>query len=197
MRREYLNGTGGLPDVPFAEDCIFYAPLSYNDLTDHISGVQGVIQSGTTLEWNSSMNMYLIKNDYLSNAQAQGGVWFDIPGFQKPFTLFARIQEVSNDYLWDYAVDVTNVSGANNYPFSKGYFSLSTLCKCVLVCYTSGTTYYYKNSSKVSTFNWTSFPIFNRIKLVTNNSGYKINHSYVSDVRIYNRTLSDSEIAQL
>lgn len=57
-RREYKSmeqGGGNLPDVPFAENLVFYAPLTEGDLTDHISG--------NTLNYNASLNPVFWDNE--------------------------------------------------------------------------------------------------------------------------------------
>ena len=67
MRREHLSSTRVLPDIPFAEDCIFYAPLTQGDLTDHISSNTLTVLSPATCTWDSSKNMYYF------NAYNMGG----------------------------------------------------------------------------------------------------------------------------
>mgnify|MGYP003408262231 FL=1 len=58
-RREYKSmeqGGGNLPDVPFAENLVFYAPLTEGDLTDHITG--NTLNYTQGLQWDSAMGMY-------------------------------------------------------------------------------------------------------------------------------------------
>lgn len=61
MRRSYLNCNQNTdkPSV-LPEGCIFYAPLSQNDMTDHVSGTTGVIGNGT-FAWDSTYQAYKIK----------------------------------------------------------------------------------------------------------------------------------------
>lgn len=59
MRREHkqLDGTQ-LP--PFAENLVFWAPLTQGDLSDHISGEVGASSSNCSAVWDSTEGMYLL-----------------------------------------------------------------------------------------------------------------------------------------
>lgn len=50
------QGGGNIQDVPFAENLVFYAPLTEGDLTDHISG--NTLNYTQGLSWDSAMSMY-------------------------------------------------------------------------------------------------------------------------------------------
>lgn len=55
MRRGHYVESGGA-----SANLIFYAPLTENDLTDHISG-EGMLFTSTTHTWNATHGMYEFK----------------------------------------------------------------------------------------------------------------------------------------
>lgn len=58
MKREEYKSEQTLLDWLKSMGCIFYAPFTYGDLTDHISGSTLVDPSGTSVVWDSTMQMY-------------------------------------------------------------------------------------------------------------------------------------------
>lgn len=100
--------TGWVVDtgVPFAEDLVFYAPLTQGDLTDHISGNSLVFTEGNVV-WDSEVGMYRFnlaeksqESYFPCNIYAEGLT-------AKPYTVFADcypVKVLDDDY------------GANNYP---------------------------------------------------------------------------------
>lgn len=107
MKRQQhgLNNTPSPGGVPFAEDLIFWAPLTEGDLTDHISGVTGEIQNGTTVTWDSSKGMYLIDTTRVSSTTWSGGLWFpNSINLTKdtPFTIYIEAEtSYSNGNGWE------------------------------------------------------------------------------------------------
>lgn len=67
MKREEYKSEQTLLDWLKSMGCIFYAPFTYGDLTDHISGSTLVDPSGTSVEWDSTMQMY----KFLKTAKSQ------------------------------------------------------------------------------------------------------------------------------
>lgn len=59
MRRQHkqLDGT---PLPPFAENLVFWAPLTQGDLSDHISGEVGASSSNCSAVWDGTEGMYLL-----------------------------------------------------------------------------------------------------------------------------------------
>ena len=60
MRREHAIIGGGAPLPPFAENLVFWAPLTEGDLTDHISGETGTTSAGASVQWDGNLGMYLL-----------------------------------------------------------------------------------------------------------------------------------------
>lgn len=72
-RRHYVE-SGGAP-----ANMIFYAPLTENDLTDHISG-ETLRTNRTSVTWNTTHNMYDIQKS------GAGSAYFQNLNLGLPFT---------------------------------------------------------------------------------------------------------------
>jgi hypothetical protein len=119
--------------VPFAENLVFYAPLTEGDLTDHISGKVGITdtQSSTgsseyyaTCSWNSNVgayDMYSIGrnkyNDYSSPLRFDNLTLYTGEGTDnianQGLTIYMEIYQTKysgNGYAFMFAVDDANVS---------------------------------------------------------------------------------------
>jgi hypothetical protein len=102
MRRDDFLKTGG-PDLPpFAENLVFWAPLTNGDLTDHISGASLLCDSRVSYLWDTNENCY--KFTMASDLQSGRGAYFN--GVTYPFgsdinsmrcTFVADIKMVSNN----------------------------------------------------------------------------------------------------
>lgn len=216
MRRE--NNEKELPNVPFAENLVFYAPLTQGDLTDHISGVSPVQQSDTSISWDSSKGMYLLESNPGRRDYYVSPLYYDID---------VPITDIGNITM---CIDVINVYMGNQYcphicipswsDCGKSYTSAWTreilynstvgvLYRYVVLANfnydnNQGYIYFYKNGQYSHSRNcneWTGSnkkPLYNRntvaITMANDTDSFKI---YAKNARIYNRRMTASEIAQL
>ena len=207
MRRQHNNVSstppGPTPGIPFAEDLIFYAPLTEGDLTDHISGVTGT-NNGGNITWNSTKQMYFIQSAATGGASFPGGLKFvGTENINGPFTMYAQVETTYAGYngsAYGCYVTVLNsskyvylatyeVNGLNNdLTVGKVAYSFDFNTNPNSKLYLNGTLTYSKNSGA------TNSAIFNEVHVGgLGNNNYSLDF-YVKDVRIYKRALSASEI---
>lgn len=207
--------------IPFAEDLVFYAPLTQGDLTDHISGVTGTSGSGVSIVWDSSKEMYLlsVNSTYYNGALVWRGLTLydtnDIV-YEKGITITALIQfsaQTGNNYSAFYACDdlsTTYYTGSErpdsfNVYTCKARYGSNDISSSVHRLTTTwnkanGIKWYIDNTVAGSNSNWSNKTTqrhpdsFSLCQLHSNNTRLVL---YISDVRIYNRILSASEVAQL
>lgn len=203
------GGGGELPDVPFAEDLLFYAPLTQGDLTDHISGVSPIQDANTTITWDSSKQMYLLNSKpgrssyYVSPLRYVGVSVINV--HQSPLTLFAQVvcSKNGNNYCamvitpdWRTAGKGKSIYYMGETRFGGKDTSLRKYCG---VWNGSGNVKFYKNGSQTNSISWGSSTKWTgsscvAICMANDCSEYEI---YAKDVRIYGRALSAAEVAQL
>ena len=215
MRRdEIIKGI----DVPFAEYLVFYAPLTEGDLTDHISGTEASINPNATVQWDAASQMlHLYTANAVSSPSYEKSIWWEnlakLMSFPDGVTLYAEMEEVNGECSGNsYSAIVatpTVKSGPSpyymcNYRYTykggsgNGYIERLSHAKYSAVFGTNGTVDFYKDSVlKGGVTNW-STPVndgsVSVCQLNSNNYKYGIK---IRDVRIYNRQLSVSELAQL
>lgn len=112
MRRSYQRNESGGEVIP--DGCIFYAPLAYGDLQDHVSGVVGTIGNGQ-FAWNDSMQAYMIK----TTTGGQKCLKFNIPNRfnlspSYNYTYFAEIYVESFTGTCDFLSLGSGTSDRNN-----------------------------------------------------------------------------------
>jgi hypothetical protein len=221
MKREQTNVTsGGGGGVPFSGNLIFHAPLTQGDWTDHISGVTPVLGTGSCT-WDSTYNAY--RFTCIESLTAQKCLIYDIPAgidFKQSenynFSIYAKIRVVSQAATTDYFT----LGVANSYSdpdvFTLGEthrFNAPSLSGAFYdLCMTRDTrdVVFYVNKSVSRTSYWEAngnFSTFNVAKAVANETNKRCcigtvlyNYTfdtYIKDVRIYDRVLSASEVAQL
>ena len=213
-RRHYFQSGAPLPDVPFAKNLVFYAPLTEGDLTDHVSGVAATVASTATVQWDSAKGMYHIytgvggSSSYLKTIS-----WDNLPNltsFPNGITLYLECEEVSgecsgNSYAGTMSVasmssSTQDVAYICNYRYTNvtGFYTLVPHAKLAYTLTSSGSCIWYKDGVSVRTASGWTNRIFNGsisvCQLHRNNTKYGI---YAKDVRVYNRVLSASEVAQL
>ena len=158
MRREHV--LDNISNIPFAEDLVFYAPLTEGDLTDHVNNLQGKVKTTASITWDSSVGMYLIdspQKNYLN-----GGIYWELP---QPMM--------------------------NPTPFE------ADLCMVVKTVDNNPSIFFYRDGVLKKAEHWTSTVGWNQVIVGTGSNGSTNTKMYVKDVRIYNRVLSVSEVAQL
>lgn len=217
MRREHTSSSI-MPDVPFAEDLVFYAPLTEGDLTDHVSGETLIYPSGS-VNWDSTEQMYLFNKGLKSDEIYFPVNIYNAGVIQQPYTIFADCKAETYAYY--------------NYPpyVVIGGYSDTTSWRPSLACSNneSSTTRglrkkrlevfqnvnpyrsrYYIDETGVYNFctestsssiqdpaNWTSV-MKSRVALNPTRDGNDIGYRvYLKDIRIYNRAFTTSEITLL
>lgn len=215
-RREYKSmeqGGGNLPDVPFAENLVFYAPLTEGDLTDHISGTVPTQSQDSYCEWDETIGMYKLRA-YSSNngADFPSALKWSIPSMNltqgQALTLVIDVQEIyvyGNYYAPMISVPSMSSQGGA-YICNTRYINkqlLSTLHRyCVSCSAFNGSNFtlkFYQDGVLKQSGTWAQNYSYNKntvsvCQLHTNNREYQI---YAKNVRVYNRELSASEVAQL
>lgn len=110
MRRETFEKGGG--GIPFAENLVFYAPLTKGDLTDHVSGNNAELctdtsnNAQTSIVWDYNYNMYRLftKGDNYAYNYPFALRW-NVPNLfdtDKSYTIAVKmqvLQETSNGYF--------------------------------------------------------------------------------------------------
>lgn len=220
-RKEHIiSKTEPLP--PFSENLVFYAPLSSeHGFKDLISGTVGTVASTGYAQWDSTKEMYHLRVQGGSSSYAKGLCWdVNIPlnSTYNEFTLYCFIDEIDSE-LNGNGYAAMFYAGYSNTPFSGpgwGYIcnahstnrgNWQTKIHNGKVCATFSNTggsssqvgriYNYLNGVQKRTANWTcptSLSFVEACGLNGNNSKYGC---YIKDLRIYNRVLSASEVAQL
>ncbi len=208
--------------VPFAENLVFYAPLTEGDLTDHISGKSPSTDSGCCVTWNSTYNMYELycsSGNYMAALRWVGLSLYDAGHniSTDGLTVTARMKFVSqsgNNYSAFYSCDsLKDTFGQykNNMAYlyncnarydTSGLGSDINRLTTTLTRSGSGNLKFYKNSTLAKSMDWAAGNIsatrapdtLSLCEMHTNNTNMTI---LISDVRVYNRVLSASEVAQL
>ena len=223
MKRQHYGikniGPVPIPDhVPFKEDLIFYAPLNQNDLRDYVTGITGVLKTGSTMTWDSSKCMYYITTTGLGGDDSISGVVGGL--YFKNITAHA----VSNITMYVYAekVEASRGNGYNNVLMygndtnsrprtfiaearitgDAGGSSSTTHSSvfsgaCALAQNTTNN-YFYLNGTQTYTSGYS--PISgncNSVNLASNPGDCSYCAYYIKDVRIYGRYMSAAEVAQL
>ncbi len=217
-RRRLLDING----IPFADDLIFYAPLTQGDTTDHISGQDIHVRHAGTLTWDNTEGAYKFDGSaaefysqfYWSNLS----LGIDVTSANTvEYTMFAKVKIVSANtdiYYCRFLPSAGRTDGSGRHvgsPLYQGstfYFS----------SYSTGIWYEFTSSIK----NNSSNNYINKSIVRTTNAGYQVSGLpasdmnkyvsifpcynvsgansgvvYVRDVRFYNRALTAAEIAQL
>lgn len=208
MRREHKNIE---EVVPFSESLVFYAPLAQGDLSDHISGVIPTSDTDCGYLWNQSVNMYeLYSNKTWGGALIYEGLNMGLQDNQD-ITLAIDVSEISfsgNRYAsmigcprWNSTVTSDGTMYICHYRYNTSYTPMTDLNRYVMTFTSTGIAKWYRNGSLVLTSpNWhkrTRLFSFNQVTLCLNpNNCYKY-RIYAKNARVYNRALSDSEVAIL
>lgn len=219
MPRRDLFKTRALPDVPFAENLVFYAPLTEGDLTDHVSGVSPVRGTGIC-EWDASNNAYRLKVQNVTTDATC--LIYNLPqlNFAAPYnwTAFTEVYVISRDITADLLSighpPYNNQDGVSVFSLHEihrfSMFTLGSWCKLVSQrngaeanFYTNGTL----DRQTVGTGTQPTYVSFMVENAISGNYANRINlgalfynHTFdilLRDVRLYNRALTSQEIAML
>lgn len=221
MRKEHLNTIS--EDIPFVENLIFHTPLTEGDLTDHVSGVSPTPGTGGCT-WDSAYDAYRIfttaEYQHCLIYNIPDGIDFK-SSENYNFSIYAKVLIVNHGGTVDFAM---LGAGAMNGNDAVGVFSIGethrfntspnspvSLGAWHELCMTRGSRdvlfYVDKSLVKSSFWNDTYYAVFNIAKAVEVGANKYISvgsvpfnytfNAYIKDVRIYDRVLSVSEVAQL
>lgn len=179
MKREHIKNGGSIqPTIPFAENLVFYAPLTQGDLTDHISGSELQVKEYTgatgTISFDQDKQMYYFFHNYVKGYCFTKYKWTGlsmglVPNNPSSSNLhctifFKYIDEtfpiVNNKSYSRFNPSLFYVEGLNNYVYAGSidektsfisYFD-HTLKDCALVV-NGTTTYFYIDHVLVATKN--------------------------------------------
>lgn len=213
MRRQVFEKGGG--GIPFEENLIFYAPLTENDLTDHISG-ETLRTLSTTFVWNSTHEMYEFNKSYT------GGAFFQDIDLSLPFTS-NDFSDVECTCVFDFVL--TNSADrkyANLVGLAKGFYTSSAshrfpyiwvqhigttisantkyriawvLKNSTFSYYVNGQSVLFNYTNKHDNFDYTECN--NYVSFCTGNWSGNDGGGCFGNIRIYDRALTAQEVAQL
>lgn len=211
MRRDYKLIKR--EDIPFAENLVFWAPLTEGDLTDHISNITPITQGSAT--WDANKEMYLLdstqNNRWKAALQYTKSGGFDI-NCTDGHTMCATMELVSSTWNYNAFFSCSSVYVRNNnWSSTKQCFAyVNEVVSGVtadgtehLVCFTAkvGEWKFYVDGSLVSTgTGYTAAQQVNpptQVDVCASNTNSNRIVEWVKDVRVYNRILTASEVAQL
>lgn len=220
MPRRDLFKTRALPDVPFAENLVFYAPLTQGDLTDHVSGISPVTDSHCYVAWDWEEGAYLLKIE----ADGNNGrypyrlaclKWTNFGmglSHGNAVTVCCDVREISiagNGYSAMISTPELNCKDNPSTAYncharyaSSSSQSISSWHRYVGVFYSSDNNrqvYWFKDGIYTKQYNWNAdldveYDSVADCQLHLNNSSYEI---YARNALVYNRALTSQEIAML
>ena len=221
MPRRELFKTRALPDVPFAENLVFYAPLTEGDLTDHISGTSPTTgAAGTSVTWNTGKGMYLFAFDETASVWTGAAAVYNNPavlsniqalcGDEQPCALVIQceiIAQYGNRYgeftaCYDSQSHRSRLDlcsqRLNGYAENDSYVIYPTGFNKLAIVYEAGKRRSYVNGTLGKEMDWVQGTlnldgVYIALKLSNN---YRL-QCYVKDIRIYNRSFTAQEVAQL
>lgn len=214
MRRNY-KGKEQQPQPlpPFAENLVFWAPLTEGDLTDHISGKTPITDNLCSVSWDTSKEMYMLTASGSSSSR-YGALKYSglnmglADGQDITFVLdFEEFSGSGNGYNLMFGVPATTeqiptIAYMNHYRYTSQANYNNVIGYGRYACVYSGTTcQFYKNGVLINTAtaaSWSGIKFTANTasicQLNTNNTRYTM---FGKNARIYNRALSASEVAQL
>jgi len=209
-KREHIN----LESLPGG--CIFYAPLTQNDLTEHVSGANLIMSNGI-MTWDGQQDSYAFKLNVSSNGVCVAYWNADFSdkinlNVSQEYTIFAKCMADGSSLNFPFLVGLGNYNQNNSY---KPHINVNT-SNCInmwkntaFIRYSNNSLYYidrntyeYNNSSHMSNpANWNNSNLcakrvcllFRRFSEDTSNTIT----SYIKDVMIFNRALTAAEVAEL
>jgi len=213
MRRQHghVNDSGGgdTSNVPFSENLVFYAPLTQDDLTDHISGNSPTMMSNCSKSWDSSKEMWR-----LTSNPGRRGYYVSPLRYQN-----LNIPQVSASSKMTLVIDVAGINAGNNYcamlitpewgTIGKSYYhfylaetrfgGIDTGTHRYVGVWDSGKVTWYKDGVRKGSQSWGPTSVYTgagcvAVCMANDTSKYEI---YAKNARIYNRAFTASEVAQL
>lgn len=208
-RREYSKqqGGGNLPDVPFAENLVFYAPLTEGDLTEHISGQEMTITGDGGIDYDIAEDAYLITLPAATTpSKAVLTVGNLSLGLDNQLTTVYSYRELGSSNFRPAYFSIENIT-QDKYPYALPFVFggargsanqwktfVQVWTNPFMRTYKNGSVYNEQNISTTITDSCNSGISIGRVASVI---GSHQGSYYLRDLRIYNRALTAEEIAQL
>lgn len=189
--------------------CVFYAPLTYNDLTDHVSGVTPSLTTTTSVQWDSTKDMY----KFIASGQRTAACHYEtnqiIDLSSEDCMVVVDMAEVSasgNNYFASVKAGLKDFAGyPNQYYLPHAYYYSNTNMDTRLRRYAA---VYHYSTQKCDAWldgvqtaaNQTRTPTSMVVDCISlcflpaNNSAYTC---YLKNVWVFNRQLTTTEIMAL
>lgn len=210
MRQAHYVESGGAP-----ANLIFYAPLTENDLTDHISGA-GMLFTSTTHTWNATHGMYEFKKSGTGKAY-WSGLDLGLPFTSSDYSnvecscFFDYVMTNSNDKKYVNLVGLAiGQDGSTSKRFPLFFLKFIGATITVNIKYRMGWTLsngvfkFYVDGQEVNlnspyapvdTFDYTACNAY--VSLAAGNWSGNDGGGCFGNIRIYDRALTASEVALL
>ena len=218
MKREHIFDKGDLP--PFYEDLVFYAPLTEGDLSDHISGNTMSVLSPGGVAWDGNMGMYLFNGAApartFKTLFSWNGLDLDlqttVTASVLHHTIHHKLTFVSSGIYHRAYPTFSYVRGTNQYAYiclyAKSYYNYNFIDNelySITEVIDGSTTNLYVNGIRTASVSTILNGNMSYSQLGTTFNIYPLHQgdtaqggiSYNRDIRVYNRVMSDSEVAQL
>ena len=213
--RPCYNKLENEPLPPFADNLVFWAPLTEGDLTDHISGVEPTTDAGCSVTWDAEKQMYKFyangsSSSYKASARYGSLDMGMLDG--DAVTLVIDVEEISysgNHYspmlcTPDGIVESQGFNSArvNNVYYHSG-IDLELHRYSVVFERKIGAGKFnvirYQDGIHKHTTQWTApLKLSDNIATICQlNNGNTLYSIYAKNARIYNRELTAEEVAQL
>lgn len=220
MRREHIIIGGSEPMPPFVENLVFWAPMTENDVTDHISGTSPTSDTGCSYTWDANKGMYLCETTGSSSSLNAAMIWTGLnlniaPADSQQYTITGVFEWVlgGGSYNGKYFCYMACNNYHNQSPTTIRYsngdvedegISPTTvgIHRLTIIADNSNglkkMIRYEDTRLTTNKSNWGGFrtaPTSVAVGQFLN--GVTSGKIYAKDIRVYNRALSASEVAQL
>jgi len=204
-----INAPSSLPNIPFAENCVFYAPLDEGDLSDHISGTLPHGTSNSNITWDSEKNMYVFE---CSKVWGYAALWDNLNmglSNNQPITICIDAIEDTETFSSSTTNRYNSMIGTPkwtsrittmyicHYRYDTSFTAIGTLHRYVAV-FEGSNLIFYKDGNYISSYTWNGEQFSrNEVTLClipNNNTYYKM---WAKNARVYNRAMTSAEVAQL
>lgn len=210
-RRCYSRNSEQLP--PFADNLVFWAPLTQGDLTDHISGASPTTDSRCTIDWDADKGMYLFSFDSGASINLATAAQYAIQNVslnEATCYIYAQtLRRQGNNYEgWINANNVASGAICNLCGYRVSAVATASNITTInpsglhkFVCvYKGSKLLVYQDGTLVRTHTWSSVSTpytLNSVGLCVKQKNQTYLSEYIRDVRIYNVALTAQEVAQL
>lgn len=190
---------------------MFYAPLTEGDLTDHISGTTPTSDVDCGYEWDATKGMYLLHASGSYRSCYTALKYSNLNMFESghDHTLVIDVDE-QNEYFTSSYTNRYNImigvpiiiNSSRNYSYichcryNTTYSPIVGLHRYACVV-SNGTWRYFQDGVLKNTMSTSSVSTGESVAICQLNTNNQKNYIWAKNARVYNRALSDGEVAQL